>query len=67
MHEKEKSTSAGMTRQSFLKAAALLPVAALGSGRQTAHSETLRVTPQMVSLTNGVFALEYQGQPGIAG
>jgi hypothetical protein len=64
MDRNDKSTSAGMTRQSFLKAAALLPVAALSSSR-TARCETLRVAPQVVSVTNEHFRLNIKAGQGL--
>lgn len=64
MNEKDKSTSTGMTRKSFLKATTLLPVAALSSARM-ARTETLKTAPQVVALTSRQFRFNLKTGTGL--
>ncbi len=64
MSEKDRPRSGGMTRQSFLKATALLPVAALGAGRAS-HAEPVKSPPAMGRYANHQFQLDYRAGAGL--
>lgn len=64
MSEKDRPRSGGMTRQSFLKATALLPVAALGAGLSSA-AEPIKSPPLTGRFANREFQLDFKAGAGL--